>query len=262
MGDDDAKLERTPLRDPLVRKLRRYVDLGREEIGLLREFRAGRQDFTAGASILEEGDPLPYCFWVSNGWAFRYRMLADGRRQIINFLLPGDFIGFYAFLFPRAEYAIEALTDVVAAPVESAAMVEMCRDHSRLFMALSWCAARDDHMLREHVVRLGRRTAYERLAHMLMELCRRLDLIDFGAGDRYDMPLTQDLLADSLGLSVVHVNRTLKALRKDGLVDYRRGQITIRDPVRLGAIAEFDRSYLQENAMPGRTADRLDGSES
>ena len=232
--------------DPLLNKLQKYITLSREEVGLLREMRAQRRDFQPGEAILEKDREFEASYWMAAGWAYSYRMLDDGRRQIINFILPGDFIGFYGFLFRRAKFSVEALTKVSVTPYDPQMVLDLCQHHPRLFMAISWATTRDEFMIRERLVSLGRRSAVERVSHFLAEMQKRLELLGYASEERYAMPLTQELVADTLGLSVVHVNRTLKTLRKRGLVTIADREVHILAPERLREQAEFDTSYLRQ----------------
>jgi CRP-like cAMP-binding protein len=160
--------------------------------------------------------------------------------------VPGDMIGLRASLMEFADDTVEALTDCEIASFPLDRLQDACRVHPRLVMALMWSSAREQSMLSEQVMRIGRRTALERIAHFLLELLRRLQLVDAAGRRSFELPLTQELIADTLGLSTVHVNRTLQKLRKRGLVEVEDGRVFIPDVDALNEVAEFDPTYLDQ----------------
>lgn len=167
---------------------------------------------------------------IISGWACELRLLVDGRRQIFGFLLPGDVIQARATSGVGSQ-AVVALTrlEVVAAHPEGAdpASREAVRQ------ALAESALRKEERLYDHMVRMGRLTARERVVHLLLELCERLECVGLVRGDTFKIPITQELFADALGLSVVHINRTLKELRREGLVTIRSGSVSLRNRAQL-----------------------------
>lgn len=172
-----------------------------------------------------------------DGWAARVRILEDGRRQIFNFILPGEFIGLPLRGRPGACVAL-SLTPVQtldAAPVWKALLDG--RLSPRLSQAVQLAAAVEDVWLMDQVVRLGRHSAYERICHLVMELYQRAAAIGAASGNRMAFPLTQEVLADATGLSVVHVNRVLQQLRGEGLVEIAHGHLTLMQPDALAVIA-------------------------
>ena len=180
-----------------------------------------------GAELYAEGAPINRPRVLLSGWAARCRVLSDGRRQIFTFLLPGDIFGFSQRPDPVSLSTTIGLTRTITA--EAGPLAEAARERREEFPGLAAAvgAARALEMasVLDHVVRLGRQTAYERMAHLLLELHWRLTVVDLGSDDRFPMPLTQEVLAEALGLSIVHVNRTLQQLRRAGLVEVRGGQV-------------------------------------
>lgn len=193
----------------------------------------------AGAELVRDRDPLLPRFLVE-GWAARVRWLPDGRRQIISFILPGDGMGLCERAQPLALSPVLALTDgrtldgraVVAALGEEAS-------NSDLSNAFHVSSSFDEAALMDQVVRLGRQTAYERLAHLLLELRYRLALANLASSTDFPCPLTQEMLADATGLSVVHVNRTLQQMRRDALLEFRQGRVRLSQPDLLATIADW-----------------------
>lgn len=188
-----------------------------------------------------------HVYALLDGWAMRYKLLADGRRQVINFFLPGDLMCVNACVLQKSDYTVTLLTEATVAVIEVAEMFEMARRCPELSAAVRWCNAREESILMERLISLGRRSAYERTAHVLLELCRRLHLLGLAPRHRFHFPVTQQLLADVLGLSTVHVNRTLRQMQSDGLIRVltNRGmEMDIQDYDRLCHIAGFDDGYL------------------
>jgi CRP-like cAMP-binding protein len=233
------KFDRKPY-EALWRHLTAFAPLSDQEMSIIRQTSVAASDVAAGVELYVEGQVLSKPAALLSGWACRLRVLADGRRQIFDFLLPGDLFGHCTALNTVASTSAVTLTPARIASV--GCLLEMAVDPRRFpGLARAWTAAqaRQDAFLLNHVVRLGRQTAYERVAHLLVELSHRLDEIGFETGTFVPMPLTQEMMADALGLSVVHVNRTLKQLRRERLIEMRAASIRVIKPDTLAAIADF-----------------------
>jgi len=234
------------LLSPLTRKLSAFVALSDTDLATLARFDRRRRSFEPGHELVHEGQEKAAAFILSDGWACSYKLLSDGERQIVDFQIPGDFLGLRSILFRTADHSIEALTRIEATEVLASDILDAFAQAPRLATAVLWGASRDEAMVVEHLVNLGRRSADERMAHFLLELGARLNLV--GVGDRtgFDCPLTQYHLADALGLSAVHVNRVLRHLREEGLVTFRNGRVAFDDFERLRSVAGFDTAYLDQ----------------
>lgn len=208
-------------------------------------------DLDPAVDLLVEGEPVRTGYILEEGWACRYRLLNDGRRQILTLLVPGDEAGASAGLVRTADHSVATLTPCRVYPVPAASLQAVQQQHPVLRRAFAWSARRDLAIMQEHVVDLGRRTARERFAHLVLELLCRLRLVGLADDDGFTLPLTQGVLADVLGLSIVHVNRTLRWLNDEGLVRYRPGRLEVVDIPGLTRVAEFDEDYLH-HAPPGR----------
>ena len=195
-------------------------------------------------------------FVLLEGSAIRYRILRDGRRQILNILLPGDFIGFPGCFFEHALYAVTALADAVVCPVPFSVLIGLFEHHPQLAATLFWSFACEAAIYAEHLIDIGRRSALERVAHFLLELLTRLRVVGLADEKSYHMPLTQELVADALGLSLPHVNRTLRRLRDDGLVTIEEQRVSIADVDALAALADFENNYLSRFRLPTALAGR------
>ncbi|KPQ05629.1 MAG: cAMP-binding putative transcriptional regulator [Rhodobacteraceae bacterium HLUCCA12] len=231
---------------PLTRKLSTFVALSDADLGTLARFDRRRRNFLPGHEMIHEGQTGSSAFVLSKGWACSYKLLPDGERQIVDFQIPGDFLGLRSILFRTSDHSIEAVTRIEASEVLPSDILDAFTRAPRLATAVLWAASRDEAMVVEHLVNLGRRSAEERMAHFLLELGARLTLVGLGDRKGYDCPLTQYHLADVLGLSAVHVNRVLRHLREEGLVTFRQGHVIFDDFARLKTLAAFDTAYLDQ----------------
>jgi CRP-like cAMP-binding protein len=224
--------------DVVVRRLRALSVLSDTEQALLRGLGDRRERHASGDELIAEGAPSSARRFVLSGWASRQRVLPDGRRQIFSFLLPGDVIALGRRAGPElcSVVALTALETVDAEPALQAAQSGRAPGLARAVAAME---AREQALLLDHMVRLGRQTAYERVAHCLLELQRRLEIVGLGDSQRFPLPLTQEILADALGLSIVHVNRTLQQLRRERLIELRSGVAILLQPEMLAAIADY-----------------------
>jgi CRP-like cAMP-binding protein len=234
------------LRSPLTRKLSAFVALSGADLDTLARFHQRRRRFLAGHPMIHEGHKNQSAFILARGWACSFKMLPDGGRQIVDFQVPGDFLGLRSILFRTADHSSEAVTPIEASEVLASDILDSFAQAPRLAAAVLWAASRDEAMVVEHLVNLGRRSAEKRMAHLLLELGARLLLVGIGSRAGFDCPLTQYHLADALGLSAVHVNRVLRHLREDGLVTFQKGHISFDDLEGLADLAGFDPDYLDQ----------------
>lgn len=225
---------------PVLAKFRRLGPVPPDLANLIANL-SDIQTVRAGAEIVGERDPAPRPRFLVLGWAARVRWLPDGRRQLINFILPGDGIGICLRPSPLALSTTIALTAVQlaeAAAVQKAAVGADPR-WSALRDLIHVSAGLEETLLLNQIVRLGRQTAYERICHLLLETRDRLVMAGMAEGDAFPMPLTQEVLADATGLSIVHVNRTLQQLRHGRLLDLQGGRVRLLDPTALVSIADY-----------------------
>jgi CRP-like cAMP-binding protein len=229
-----------------MRNLGAFNALSAAEMAILSDLLTRRRQFPQGRDLVRQGQPDQAAFILSDGWACSYKILPDGSRQILNFQVPGDFLGLRSVLLRSADYSAVPLTPVEAAEVTAADLQSILAQTPRLAMALLWAASRDEAMLVERLVSMGRRSAVERTAHLLLELGVRLRLAGLAGKGGYDCPLSQYLLADALGLSAVHVNRVLRQLREEGWLTFQRGHVTIPDFDCLADRFAFNTDYLDQ----------------
>ncbi|WP_085309888.1 Crp/Fnr family transcriptional regulator [Planktotalea arctica] len=231
---------------PLALKLGAFVALSEAELSILEGLHKRRRAFVAGRDLVHQGQIDHAAYILESGWACSYKLLHDGQRQIVDFQIPGDFLGLRSVVLHISDHSIEPVTDIEVTEVHVSDLLEVFSHTPRLATAVLWAASRDEAMVVEHLVGIGRRDAAERMAHFLLELGARLSLVGLGSRAGYACPLTQYLLADALGLSAVHVNRVLRQLREQGLVTFRDGFVTFDDYDRLVEFADFEMTYLDQ----------------
>ncbi|XKH37007.1 Crp/Fnr family transcriptional regulator [Azospirillum doebereinerae] len=207
---------------------------------------------TARTDLLQQGEKYRDVRVMREGWAIRHKALPDGRRQVVNFVLPGDIIGMYSTLFESADHSVTTLTAVEVACFPPERIVELFQSFPRLAAALAWSGAREEAIVAERLLSLGRRTALERTAHLIVELLRRLSTVNLVENGHFTLPVTQEILADALGLSIVHINRTLRRLRDSGLIELNGQRITVNDVRQLASVGQFDELYLHLIRAPKR----------
>ena len=231
---------------PLARKLGNFVALTDAELEVLDGLHSRRRKFVAGVDLVHQGQIHSAAYILAEGWVCSYKILRDGTRQIVDFQIPGDFLGLRSVLLRTADHNIEPITPVEASEVLESDLLNAFTANLRLATAVLWAASRDEAMVVEHLCGIGRRDALERTAHLLLELSVRLTLVSRGTREGFACPLTQYHLADALGLSAVHVNRVLRELRERDLLTFQKGKVTIHDFDGLVDLVEFDLSYLDQ----------------
>lgn len=198
----------------------------------------------AGQDLISEGDRPDRIRIILSGWASRYKTLEDGRRQIVNFVLPGEICDAYVYLLTQMDHSIGTLTPVVYSEIEREQFEELAASDRTLAEAL-WCEQLSNCAVqREWALNIGRRVALERVAHLLCEIVERLRPVGLLEGKSCVFPVTQMDMADATGLSVVHLNRTLQELRAAGLIVLRERMLTIDDLDALKNAGLFNPSYL------------------
>jgi CRP-like cAMP-binding protein len=229
---------------PIHRKLSAAIDLTPEDRAVIDAILSNHIEIAAGSVFVREGQPLHQGQVVVQGWGYRFRMFQDGRRQISRLFLPGDFIGLNSALLGLPDQSVAALTDMVVSRFDARVFAEQLRKSPRLWLALLWSFTRDRSIMEERVASIGRRSSYERLAHIIVELYLRLELVGEAADQAFVLPATQEHLADLLGLTSIHVSRMLRRLRQDGLVAVEGRLIKILSREKLMKAADFDPQYL------------------
>ena len=240
-----------PVRNPLTERLERFVNLDGEEREALDGLLRPRRLFSANDTLVREGRTPNRVYLILSGVAFRYRYLANGRRQIFGYLLPGDLCDTQFVIFNEADHNVGVLNDTEVAVIPLPILMEVMVRHPRIERALLMMSLIESATLREWLLNVGQRDAKQKLAHFFCEMHARfqshgLDEVD----EDFSLPLTQIELADTMGLTVVHVNRILQGFRREGLLNWSRRHVSILNHAILEQIAGFNSSYLQLQPQP------------
>jgi CRP-like cAMP-binding protein len=229
----------------LTRKLEQFVRLSPTERLRLDKLAGKRQKvYRANEIILEERTKAEFVLLVVSGLAARCKILSEGRRQIMAFLIPGDLCDIEGFVLNAMDHDIIAVTETVCAHLAVADVEELLTETSTLTRALWWSTMTDSAILRERIIDHGSRDARERICHLIYEMLVRYRVIGVANSHSFPFPITQELLADATGMTPVHVNRILSDLRTEGLLRWKDKTVTILDVPRFKEIAQFDGCYL------------------
>jgi CRP/FNR family transcriptional regulator len=199
------------------------------ELAFMQRFKTGEVQVPRGGSVLNQGEKSPRLFTVLSGMGTRSVLLEDGRRQVINFVFPGDLLGLQAGLLGEAKHSVTAATPMVLCSFARDGLWQLFRDQPERAYDLTWIGAVEEHFLGETIASLGQRDARERMAWALLRIWRRLAAVGLAREGAVPLPFRQQELADALGLSLVHTNKTVARLRRDGLAIWQDGQLSIPD---------------------------------
>jgi CRP-like cAMP-binding protein len=222
-----------------LRGLQIFREFSTDELDFVSRFKTGELAVDAGSTILVEGSHSAHLFTVLAGWGFRYKTLEDGRRQILNYVMPGDLIGLQGTIMGEMQHSIEALSPVTLCVFERDKLMTLYNKHASLAFDLTWIAAREERILDEHLLSIGRRSALERAAYLLAYLSQRASALKLFNGRNF-LPITQQHIADTLGLSIVHTNKTLKKLAARGLIRWQERGCDVLDGKALAELAEWE----------------------
>jgi len=225
--------------DPVVARFRHFTELTASDIESLRAVIEAELTVKKRRDLVLDGYEFSKLCFVKEGFAARYKLLRNGKRQIVNFIVPGDVVGLPGSFLDRAANSVIAVSDMTLqiCPLES--FVALCCRHPKFALLLSWLAVQEAANYAEHVIDVGRRTPIERLAHFLLELHSRLAIIGRAAPSSFDLPFSQEVMGDALGLSVPHLNRMLAQLRTEGLVALISRRVTFPDLKTIQVRAHF-----------------------
>ena len=233
--------KRTHCIDCPLRRNDHFRDLSEEELAFVESFKVGELSADPGATIFSEGSNSAHIYTILDGAAFRFKILEDGRRQILNYVFPGDMVGLQSFLMGEMQYSVESLSNLRLCVFERGRMMSLFEKHPSLAYDVTWLAAREERMLDENLLSVGRRTALERIAYFIAFLYRRAAPVGLARGTTLDLPITQRHVADTLGLSLVHTNKTLRRLADRGLARWRDSGCEVLDPDGLQELAGWER---------------------
>ena len=218
-----------------------FVPMSDKELAFQRRFKSGENLVSAGAEVMAQGQKSPLLQTVLSGMAVRSVLLEDGRRQVINFVFPGDLLGLQSGLMGESRHSVTAVTDMVLCTFPRGKVWDLYVDQPERAYDLTWIAAVEEHFLGETVATLGLRDAQERVAWALVRIWRRLVALGMESEGSVPFPFRQHDLADALGLSIVHTNRRIVALRNAGLAEITGRRLVVHDLARLSALAHLDR---------------------
>ncbi len=227
-----------------IEKLQSLVSIASHDVRALENICNVVRSYPARRDLIREGDDSGPVLVILEGWACRYKLVPGGGRQITAFLLPGDVCDTHVGVIDKIDYSLCTLTTARVAFVPRDGIDKFLGAHREIAQAVWKMHLVEESILRSWIVNMGRRTAIERIAHLMCELHVRARIVATGNQNHCPMPLTQIVLADALGLTPVHVNRVLRILKATGIMTIGAGTLTISDFCKLAAIAGFDGNYL------------------
>lgn len=230
----------TNCRDCPLRKLDTFAAMSASEVSFMEGFKTGELEAQPGTEIMAQGQSSPHLFTCLDGLGLRHRTLEDGRRQVIGFVMPGDFIGLQAAVMGEMDHSVEAVTDMRLCTFNRSDLWTLFNSHPNRAYDLTRIAAVEEVFLGEALTAVGQMQARTRIAWALHRFYQRLSAVGFGEGNSVPFPYRQQDLADALGLSLVHTNKTLSALRDDQIVTWSEQRLAIHDFRRLEAEAGVD----------------------
>jgi CRP-like cAMP-binding protein len=230
-----------------LRPLQAFRPFCEEELAFVKRFKKGELAIGKGTTVLVEGSHSAHLYTVLSGWGFRYKLLSDGRRQILNYVVPGDLIGLQGSLMGEMQHSLEALSPMLLCVFERDQLPELYRDHPGLAYDITWLASREEQMLDENLLSVGRRTAIERAAYLIAFIHARAKSVGLNRNTS-EIPITQQHIADTLGLSLVHTNKTLRKLIERKLISWKDGACKVLDAETLQKIARW--SGISEECRP------------
>lgn len=237
---------------PIVTRLSRVMKLRTADLRRLEAIFESDRPVKKREELVVLGTEFRNLCFVKEGYAIRYRLLRNGKRQILKMILPGDVVGFPVSFFDRSTYAVVALTELVYSACRLDSYVRLCYEQPQFGLVLSWLAAQEAATYAEQVVSLGRRTPIERLAHLLLEIHARLLEVGRAEQSSFDLPFSQEIMADALGLSVPHLNRVMQQLRAERLIITNLRVVELADLAGLQRLAQYQALDLAPIPLPGR----------
>jgi CRP-like cAMP-binding protein len=236
----------------LTKKLERLASLNAEDKARLAGLPMRIEEVPRFRELVREGDQPEQCCLLASGYACRYKESASGARQIVSFHLRGDLLDIQHLLLSRADHSLETITTATVAWIPKHDLLRLAWERPSVGKALWRDCLVDASIFREWVLNVGRRDAKARVAHMLCEFVARCEVAGLGSAEGFDFPMTQEQVADATGLTSVHVNRTLKALDREGALLRNRSRFQVLDWQQLCTIADFDPAYLHAAALTPR----------
>ena len=229
---------------PLVDKLQLWTTFSDEDKVALLALPFTVRHLKPGYHVVWDGDKPQYCCLLIHGFAYRHKIVRDGKKQIFSLHMDGDLIDLQNSLLGRADHNVETLTDCDIAMIPIDAIRKIAFDRPAIGMAMWYDTLVEGSIFREWIANIGRRTARARIAHLICEFAMRLKAAQLGAPDGFTVPMSQEWISDAVSLTSIHVNRVLKSLQADGLIHRSRRWIEIRDWDGLAEVGDFNPAYL------------------
>ena len=226
-----------------IKRMRHYVELDDDDFAPLRALASTEHHYAAGQLLVAFEEKVEDLFIIDSGWALRTRYLEDGRRQVINVMLAGDYFDLMTLVGAKSDHSVTAATDVTLHVIRGEDFIRTIHNSPRLASAFWWVTVREEAALRQQIVRIGRMNAQERIANFILELGQRQDISRDTRDDFVTLPLPQSILADALGLSIVHVSRSLSAMKSRGLIRTSRRGVEILEREKLIELAAFEPTH-------------------
>ncbi|MCR6671640.1 MAG: Crp/Fnr family transcriptional regulator [Devosia ginsengisoli] len=231
---------RVPCEQCPLRAMPGFREFEPQELRFVSSFKTGELVAETGTTLLSEGSHSAHLYTLLSGWAFRYKTLEDGRRQILNYMLPGDLVGLQGSVIGEMQHSVEALSPLVLCVFQRDRLNDLFRNHPGLGFDITWLAAQEERMLDDHLLSLGRRTAMERAAYLIAFLYHRAASVGLASSRNLYLPITQMHVADTLGLSIVHTNKTLRKLADRSLIRWLDRSCEVLDVPGLMELAGWD----------------------
>ena len=229
---------------PFVARLLQLVDLKAADLKDLDDIIDGELVIRKRRDLIADGYEYRKLCFVKDGYAVRYKLLRNGKRQILNVILPGDIVGLPGSFYQHAVYSVTAITDLRMNVCSLESYVQLCYRHPQYGLALTWIAVQEAATYAEHVIDVGRRTPIERLSHFLLELHARLKAVGRAEKTRFTLPFSQEVIADVLGLSVPHLNRMMQQLRAEKLIADTERVVEFLDADAMQTLAHYQPQAL------------------
>ncbi len=250
-----ANAKTLPKMHPFAIKLSHFIQFSNEDLAALTRLLERKVVAKKAKDLIVEGYEYKALHIVENGFAIRYKLLHNGKRQIVNVILPGDIIGFPACFYEHAVFSVTAIDEMGLSYVPLDDFAALCLQRANIATAMVWYAAREAAIYAEHVIDTGRREPLERLAHFILEMLTRLRAVGCAAETSYEMPLSQESIGDMVGLSAPHVNRMFAKLKGEGLIAVSGHEIRVLDMASLQILGEFRPAYLENMPINARRRD-------
>jgi CRP-like cAMP-binding protein len=226
-----------------------FKPVNQSELAAINDIKREHLALPAGSEVIRAGQDSAEVYTLYAGWAFRFKLLPDGRRQILNFLLPGDLVGLQAAMFDAAQHGVEALTDVQLCLLPRRKVWDLFGQMPELAFDITWLGAREESYVDENLLSAGQRSAAERIAALIVILYKRADALTLVKDGTFAFPLSQQHVADALGLSLVHTNKTLARLRRMGMFTQANGSLTLTNPRVLERVAQHFEQELPRRPL-------------